>query len=769
MITDLEDNDDDVRTYSRRPRAWLIRPGNWDIRKSMSEHFLTNNISSIGWELGSPRPDISFDDLRESINKTYPDHPEGARRNYLGQIWPFISEIEKGDFIVSPNYLSDHKGSWNQNGAVMIGICTSTYHPSPSGSPDGDRMRIGVDWKIPELIVSTLGSGITRYLNQPKSVCWLDDNVSHRIESLIETGSTRRYWWVNQNASWGEESSLGIVTAPVLGKADQKIQHHLNVARIFEGDVILHYLKGALVAVSEALTNSAEMQRPYSGSDDRWQKEVNLVHCWYDVLPESIAKNDISLRMEGKEPFTKNGDVRQGYMFPLEFDFIERLIEDHEDRLAGTTLCPGNTFIFQGNPDLWDFDSYLETTQPGDIDHWKVGQLKNQMSVGDRVLFWKSGKEAGIYATGKLIGEPFIRKPDQRLNEDDENELGINYYYLGALEEPLLKENLLKHPILKDLGIIKFANATNFKVEESEWKAIRDLLTKEETSSPDPPEESSSSSVLSLGEELLFRPAEFFVEVVELLDDRPQAIFYGPPGTGKTWAALQLAEVLAGDDSRTKLVQFHPSYAYEDFIEGWRPNEEGGFEITDGPLKRMAADATDNPDETFVLVIDEINRANLSKVLGELFFLLEYRDRAITLQYSDDEFKLPENLKIIGTMNTADRSIALVDAALRRRFHFHGFFPDREPIQGLLQRWLNVNEKTDLSWVADLVDAANSKLDERDLAIGPSHFMKDDLDEEMVQRIWKRSIMPYIEDHYFDNPDRATEFTYDQLRNNTKP
>jgi len=104
---------------------------------------------------------------------------------------------------------------------------------------------------------------------------------------------------------------------------------------------------------------------------------------------------------------------------------------------------------------------------------------------------------------------------------------------------------------------------------------------------------------------------------------------------------------------------------------------------------------------------------------------------------------------------------------LRRRFHFHGFFPDREPIQGLLQRWLNVNEKTDLSWVADLVDAANSKLDERDLAIGPSHFMKDDLDEEMVQRIWKRSIMPYIEDHYFDNPDRATEFTYDQLRNNT--
>jgi len=279
----------------------------------------------------------------------------------------------------------------------------------------------------------------------------------------------------------------------------------------------------------------------------------------------------------------------------------------------------------------------------------------------------------------------------------------------------------------------------------------------------------NNSSVLSLGEDLLFDPTNFFVEVEELLDDRPQAIFYGPPGTGKTWAALKLAEVLAGDESRIKLVQFHPSYAYEDFIEGWRPTEDGSFNITDGPLKRMAADAAANTDDTFVLVIDEINRANLSKVLGELFFLLEYRDRSITLQYSDTEFQLPENLKIIGTMNTADRSIALVDAALRRRFHFHGFFPDREPIQGLLRRWLDAQGKTDLLWVADLIDAANNKLDERDLAIGPSHFMKADLDEDKVQMVWKRSIMPYIEDHYFDDPDQATEFTYDQLRNNTQP
>ena len=777
-LTESENDQGDlgVRSWERRPRAWVIRPGNKDVRKELSQHCLESNIACIGWEIGSPSPDILFDDLRDLINETYPNHSDGARSNYLGQIWPFISEIEEGDYIITPNYSRNSQGSKHKKAkrrtnfsALMIGICTSTYHPSPHGSPEGDRMRIAVDWKVKKWNASQLGSGITRYLNQPKTVCRLDDNVSSRIESFLETGSTRRYWWVNQNTSWGEESSLGIVTAPVKGKKGQKIQHHLNVARIYEGDVILHYRKGSLVAVSEALTNSAEMQRPYSGADDRWQKEVNLVHCWYDHLPESIPKNDISLRMEGKEPFTKDGAVRQGYMFPLELNFIERLIEDHEDRLAGTALRPGKTFIFQGNPDLWDFDSYLDTAKSGDVDNWKVSQAKNQMSTGDRVLFWKSGEEAGIYATGTLIGEPYLRDADERLKIDDENELGIDYQYRGSISPPLLKDELIEHPILKDLGVIKFPNATNYQLDADEWGAIRSLLTRYKTSSSDANEEGMDGSVLSLGEDLLFDPTNFFVEVEELLDDRPQAIFYGPPGTGKTWAALKLAEVLAGDESRTKLVQFHPSYAYEDFIEGWRPTKDGSFNITDGPLKRMAADAAANTDDTFVLVIDEINRANLSKVLGELFFLLEYRDRSITLQYSDTEFQLPENLKIIGTMNTADRSIALVDAALRRRFHFHGFFPDREPIQGLLRRWLDAQGKTDLLWVADLIDAANNKLDERDLAIGPSHFMKADLDEDKVQKIWKRSIMPYIEDHYFDDPDQATEFTYDQLRNNTQP
>ena len=225
--------------------------------------------------------------------------------------------------------------------------------------------------------------------------------------------------------------------------------------------------------------------------------------------------------------------------------------------------------------------------------------------------------------------------------------------------------------------------------------------------SPRPP-----ATLEDLARELSLRPVEYLSRIERLLRHRRQVIFYGPPGTGKTYVARKLAAHLAGDSGKVELVQFHPSYAYEDFVEGYRPArlEDGaaGFDLREGPLKQIARRAGKAPDATFVLIIDEINRGNLSKVLGELYFLLEYRKEEITLQYSDECFSLPPNLLIIGTMNTADRSIALVDSALRRRFHFAPFFPDEAPVEGLLARWLE-NKKPELSWIADVVDRANPR------------------------------------------------------------
>jgi MoxR-like ATPase/predicted RNA-binding protein with PUA-like domain len=276
------------------------------------------------------------------------------------------------------------------------------------------------------------------------------------------------------------------------------------------------------------------------------------------------------------------------------------------------------------------------------------------------------------------------------------------------------------------------------------------------------------SSLKTLADEL-YLSEEFLEHVLQLMEDKGQVVFYGPPGTGKTYVGRKLAGFIGRGGGTVEKVQFHPSYAYEDFVEGYRPRLVDGqltYEVVDGPLKRIAATARERPDVTHVLLIDELNRANVSKVLGELLFLLEYRDEEIRLQYSEAPFALPKNLRIIATMNTADRSIALVDAALRRRFHFVPFFPDTPPIDTLLRRWMRDNHP-ELLWVAEVVDRANEALADRNLAIGPSHFLKPRLDEGTVRRTWQHSVLPFLEEHFFADPDQLNRFELDRLRSAT--
>jgi 5-methylcytosine-specific restriction protein B len=252
--------------------------------------------------------------------------------------------------------------------------------------------------------------------------------------------------------------------------------------------------------------------------------------------------------------------------------------------------------------------------------------------------------------------------------------------------------------------------------------------------------------------------------MIDLLRTRRQVVLYGPPGTGKTFIGKRLAQFLAGKEhaDHVQIVQFHPSYAYEDFFEGYRPSggvdRQVGFELQHGPLRRLAAMAADpaNASLPFFLIIDEMNRGNLAKVFGELYFLLEYRSDSIRLQYSPgEEFTLPPNLFIISTMNTADRSIALVDAAIRRRFAFIELHPQNGIISGTLARFLEARGRPTLA--ADILDALNSELgvDKRDLAVGPSYFMREDsFDPAGLRRVWKYELLPLLEEYHFGELDR---------------
>ena len=278
----------------------------------------------------------------------------------------------------------------------------------------------------------------------------------------------------------------------------------------------------------------------------------------------------------------------------------------------------------------------------------------------------------------------------------------------------------------------------------------------------------------ALSQRLYFEDSSSLRNIVALLEKKKQVIFQGPPGTGKTYVAKELAKCLAGADGSVRIVQFHPSYSYEDFVQGLRPRVSAdgqlGYELVEGPLLEVAERARSAPSTTkHFLVIDEINRGNLARILGELYFLLEYRNEGIRLQYQrvdDDDFSLPGNLYIIGTMNTADRSIALVDLALRRRFYFVDFHPDRKPVQGVLRRWLEANAP-DMDWVDGVVDSANRLLgEEGDAAIGPSYFMSEDgLSEDDLERAWEHGVLPYIQERLFGtDAERIGQFQLDSLR-----
>ena len=345
-----------------------------------------------------------------------------------------------------------------------------------------------------------------------------------------------------------------------------------------------------------------------------------------------------------------------------------------------------------------------------------------------------------------------------------------------------LEDKFAKHIRFYDEDIRKYwkpVRKSESPVEELEGGMIPPVT---EVGQPQPPQapQYSIADIISDG---CFLEHSMLEDILEHWRMKKNLILQGPPGTGKTWLARRLAYALIGrkDESRVASVQFHPNLSYEDFVRGWRPSGEGKLDLVDGPFLRMVDAARDDDDGQYVMVIEEINRGNPAQVFGEMLTLLEADKRrrveALGLSYrrsEDEQVYVPENLHVIGTMNIADRSLALVDLAFRRRF----VFEELEPRLG--QRWLDwVHKKSgvDTQLLQEirrrLLDLNQQISDDRTLGrqfrIGHSYVTPPPGDAIRDARAWFRRVVekeigPLLIEYWFDAPETAQQAKSDLLQ-----